>query len=221
MNRKLPPQASVATPASGAKLFAPAAENNMRALRDVLLAEAPKQGRALEIASGTGQHVTAFAEALPGLVWHPSDIAAERLASIDAYAAEVRRDNIRPAVMLDATRPGWHREHSSLDLILVVNLLHLISEDEMNTVLSKSAAALREGGTLVIYGPFKRSGALTSAGDEAFDAALRNSDPLIGYKNDLSVAHRLSDLGLGAARHVEMPANNLTMVARKRASASG
>jgi len=49
---------------------------------------APRRGRALEIASGTGQHITALARALPKLVWHPTEIAAERIASINAYAAE-------------------------------------------------------------------------------------------------------------------------------------
>ena len=39
-------------------------------LRDV----APATGRALEIASGTGQHIVQLAAALPGLSWQPSDI---------------------------------------------------------------------------------------------------------------------------------------------------
>lgn len=217
MSRKLPPEASVATPASGDKLFAASAANNLPALRDVLIAEAPRHGRALEIASGTGQHVTAFAAALPGLDWRPSEIAPERLASIDAYAAEAKLPNIRPAVLLDATHPDWHREHAGMDLILVVNLLHLISGGEMNTVLAEAARALRDCGALVIYGPFKRSGTLTSPGDQNFDAALRASDPAIGYKNDESVAQELVRNGLGSTKSIEMPANNLVLIARKPA----
>lgn len=215
MSRKLPPEASVAEPVSGDKLFAPSAASNLPALLDVLLAEAPPRGRALEIASGTGQHVTAFAAALPGLDWQPSEIAPERLASIDAHATEAKLPNLRPAVRLDATRPGWHEAHSGFDLIVIVNLLHLISETEMATVLAEAARALGSGGRLILYGPFKRSGALTSPGDERFDAALRCSDPAIGYKSDDRVAQQLTEYGLGAVKHIGMPANNLVLVAGK------
>jgi len=39
----------------------------------VLTRVLPKKGIALEIGSGTGEHVICFAKALPGLVWLPSE----------------------------------------------------------------------------------------------------------------------------------------------------
>ena len=63
--RTLPETASVAQPLPGGKLSAPAAERNASAILEVVQAHAPAGGRALELASGTGQHMVAFARALP------------------------------------------------------------------------------------------------------------------------------------------------------------
>jgi methylase of polypeptide subunit release factors len=50
-----------------------AAERNKQVILDRLCQLLPAQGSALEIASGTGQHVVFFAAALPQWIWQPSD----------------------------------------------------------------------------------------------------------------------------------------------------
>lgn len=213
MTRRLPPTASVAEPADGGRLFAPAAERNAGAIADLLAGVAPAAGRALELASGTGQHVAVFAERFPGLRWQPTEIAPERRASIDAYAGGLA--NVAPAVALDACAPGWGVQWSGQDLVVLVNLLHLISDAEAAVVIGEAAQALAPGGVFVVYGPFKRGGDLTSAGDERFHASLVESDPAIGYKDDFDTMDLLQGAGLEMAQVVEMPANNLALVARK------
>ncbi|CAM9236694.1 unnamed protein product [Ectocarpus fasciculatus] len=58
-------------------------------LRDAIAAirPAPTGSRfhALEVASGTGEHVAHFAEALPKVLFQPSDPDVERIASIQAW----------------------------------------------------------------------------------------------------------------------------------------
>ena len=208
--RPLPPQASVAHPGDGGRLVAPAASRNAAALGDLLARVAPARGRALELASGTGQHAAAFAARFPALSWQPTEIDPERRASIDAYCADL--PNVAPALELDATRPGWSADHAGQDLILLVNLLHLISAPEARTLMAEAASALAPGGLLVIYGPFMRAGELTSEGDRRFHAALRAQDPAIGYKNDLEVLDLGVAQGLEVVDTVEMPANNLSLV---------
>ncbi|WP_027258232.1 DUF938 domain-containing protein [Leisingera aquimarina] len=212
--RSVPGSASVAAP-EGGKLFAPAAARNSDVLCDLLAEVAPPQGRALELASGTGQHVAAYAVRLPGLMWQPSEAEAARLASIQAYADEAGLANIAPPVLLDATAPGWGAEHPGQDLIVLVNLLHLISEEETKTLIAEAAAALAPGGRFVIYGPFTRGGKLTSEGDRNFHAALRAHDPQIGYKDDFDTIDWLHGTGLELLQAVEMPANNLALIAEK------
>jgi SAM-dependent methyltransferase len=214
MTRALPPSASVARAEEGAKLFAPSAERNVAALIAMMRDHAPQSGQAMEIASGTGQHIVAFAAALPKLHWQPSELDPTRRASIDAYRTEASLPNLSPALHLDATTAGWGAKHGSKDLITLTNLLHLISEPEARTLISEAAQALNPNGTLILYGPFKRRGKLISEGDKRFNAELNGADPLIGYKDDLDIIRWLGDAGLTQAKTIDMPANNLAFVAR-------
>lgn len=212
--RRLPKTASVAFSLGDARLNAPSAERNAAAIREVLLTYAPQTGKALEIASGTGQHVVGFARALPDLIWQPSDIDTGRRASIDAWAAEAGLDNILAARHLDAAAPGWANT-AEFDLILVVNLLHLISEIEAQTVIHEASKALAPNGRLFLYGPFLRSGETTSEGDAKFHASLRAQDPAIGYKGDVDVIDWMHNAGLELIEVIEMPANNLCLIASR------
>ncbi|MEH6645486.1 DUF938 domain-containing protein [Sulfitobacter sp.] len=210
---RLPPNASVATALDGGKLTNPSAQRNAAAIVKMLQQVAPARGHALEIASGTGQHVLALATALPALEWHPSDIAPDRLGSIDAYTAEL--PNVLPARMLDATQDGWATEQTPFDLIYLGNLLHLISAPAARIVLTQAARALAPAGTLVVYGPFMRGGTLTSDGDAKFHADLQAADPDIGYKDDAWIKEVLTAGGLVRSMVRDMPANNLSFIARR------
>ena len=211
--RKLPANASVANEGDGDKLIAPAAARNTVVLCDLLDRIAPRSGHALELASGTGQHVLAFAQRLPGLHWQPSEVDEERRASIRAYTGHIA--NVAPPIHLDATAPGWHSDLDPQDLLILINLLHLISLDEVTTLIAQAALSLKPKGRLVLYGPFMRSAELTSDGDKRFHAALIQQDPEIGYKNDAEIQALLNNSGLEVVEIVEMPANNLAFIAQR------
>jgi predicted O-methyltransferase YrrM len=212
----LPPSASVATAAADGKLHAPSAARNTAVIVALLRDVAPPQGRALEIASGTGQHAVALATALPHLDWFPTEVAPERLSSIDAYARAARLPNLHAAQHLDATAQGWAGGCTPYDLIHLGNLLHLISQDAALTLLTEASKALTPKGTFIIYGPFMREGILTSEGDAQFDAELRAADPAIGYKDDAWVNEVMTSSGLHPSVR-NMPANNLAFIARRTA----
>lgn len=215
MSRQLPSTASVAEPTEDGRLVAPSAEKNMGPLCKVLRDCAPKDGRAIEIASGTGQHCVAFASSCPNLMWVPTDIDDDRLASIGIYVSEAQLPNLTLPVRLDATQPGWNETTGPVDQIVLVNLLHLISEPEAKVLLTEVARALTPNGVFLLYGPFMRGGALTSQGDERFHESLISTDPEIGYKDDGAVMEWAMQAGLEISHAVEMPANNLSLVFRK------
>lgn len=216
MTRTLPPSASQAEMREDGRLFAPSAARNEEPLVQVLRKFAPKTGRALELASGTGQHVVAFARACPGLIWVPTDVDQARLASISAHVSEAQLENLSFPVPLDAIKPGWSASTGAVDVIVLVNLLHLISQSEARTVVSEIGAALASGGHAMIYGPFFRSGAVTSEGDARFHAALQEADAQIGYKDDRDVIDWLEAAGAQVTDVIEMPANNLALVCEKK-----
>jgi len=213
----LPDSASVAEARADGRLHAPSAARNISHIRELLAQYGPATGRALELASGTGEHVVALARHLPGLAWQPTDVDAARMKSIDAHASDADLPNLHPAIDLDATAPDWSSAHGGQDLIVLVNLLHLISTPEARTLLSEAAAALAPGGVLFVYGPFLRDGEATSEGDAGFDASLRAQDPEIGFKDDWDVIDWLHGAWLELLAVVEMPANNLSIIARKPA----
>ncbi|WP_272002935.1 DUF938 domain-containing protein [Roseovarius sp. ZX-A-9] len=211
---QLPASASFAQTTEDGRLFAPSADRNAQAIAKTLTRYAPPTGRALEIASGTGQHAVHLATTLPGLDWYPSEIDADRLASIDAYRRAAALPNLHPPMTLDATAPRWAATSERFDLILLVNLLHLISQPETLVLLSQARAALSPGGLLALYGPFLRSGRATSEGDARFHASLRASDPEIGYKDADDMRGWLTERRLDIVAVEDMPANNLFFLAR-------
>lgn len=214
MKRKTPEGASFVEANEGAKLFAPSAARNLAPIASELAKIAPHRGKALEIASGTGQHVIAHAKAHPDILWQPSEIDEDRIASINTYVVQSGLHNLHPAIELDATAPGWGSKRS-YDAMLLSNLLHLISTQEAQTLLTEAAQALSPNGRFMIYGPFMRSGRLTSEGDTNFHNSLRTQDPEIGYKDDGWLEATAQDAGLTLYRKTEMPANNLAFTFAK------
>ncbi len=215
MSHKIPPSASVATKGTGEKLFAPSAARNVEAITQMLLRHVPNSGSALEIASGTGQHIVAFAAAMPQVKWHPTEVDPTRQASINAYVMEAGLENAASAQLLDASDPGWGEKSGPQDLVFLSNLLHLISTPSAQLIIAEAAHALAAGGKFVLYGPFKRDGVLTSEGDQRFDADLRAADPSIGYKDVNDVHTWITNAGLIPRETEHMPANNLALIATK------
>jgi len=184
----------------------------------VIAARGPAAGRALEIASGTGEHAVRIAASRPGLDWQPSDIDPERRASVDAWAAAAGVTNIRPAIALDACAPGWGALQGGYDLVFASNILHLVSRPAAETLIHEAARALVPGGVLMIYGPFRRTDGFASEGDAAFHAGLVAQDPALGYKSVDEVGAWMRAAGLVVEPAAPMPANNLTQIAGKPAA---
>jgi hypothetical protein len=216
---KLPDTASVAVSQGDGRLFAPSAERNSAPIVNLIKRIAPESGNALEIASGTGQHIVQLALSLPNIIWSPSDVEGERLKSISAWVESENLLNIKPPMYLDATETGWAKSLPKSNFILLVNLLHLISWDETETLISELSIALKTKGIALVYGPFMRNGQLISEGDKNFHTSLIQTDPDIGYKNDLEMLTLFSNSGLVHLETVEMPANNAAFVLQKAGQA--
>lgn len=212
MTRRLSLPDTPALKGAEVRRSAPSAERNAAPILTELQRLLPPNAHVLELASGTGQHAAHFAKALPELNWQPTDAVAETFPSIQAWNEDVA--NVRPPLLINAGQPGWATQHEGYDAAFVVNLLHLISGNEAQNVVHGMAQAVKPGGLVIIYGPFRRNEALTSEGDRQFDASLKAQDPAIGYKDIKQLQRWSLDIGLELEDCIEMPANNLLFVFR-------
>ena len=215
LRRTIPATASVVKKMNGDRLHSPAAAKNVGHITELVCSVSPKNGTALEIASGTGQHIIRLAAVIPNLTWQPSDIDTARLDSIVSWSFEKQLPNLLPPIKLDVTDEGWSALCPNQDLILLVNLLHLVSEGEAKVIIDGISKSLMPGGRCVIYGPFMRDGFLTSDGDKFFHQSLVEADPDIGYKDDKWMLDMFQNYNLEIVKIANMPANNLAFIIEK------
>ncbi|MGI9381914.1 MAG: DUF938 domain-containing protein [Methyloligellaceae bacterium] len=195
--------------------IAPAAARNAEAIMAVLAERLPEHGRALEIGSGTGQHVVAFAEAFPGIRWQPSDPGPISRQSIIAWTEAAKVANVAAPADIDVRRPGWHTPWpDGFDILYVANLIHIAPWEATLGLMAGAGALLKPDGLFVIYGCFKRDGVHISQSNVAFDASLRREDPSWGVRDVDEVADAAAAEGLALDEVVAMPANNLVLVLR-------
>lgn len=203
------------------KHFAPAAERNAGPILAVLRDVVPETGRALEVASGTGQHVAAFAPAFPGIRWQPSDPDADARASIAAWIEDAGLNNVEAPIALDVLRPHWHTAVADgLDIVVCINLLHIAPREACVGLMAGAGRLLRAGGYLYLYGPYRRDGRHTAPSNAEFDRSLRARNPAWGVRDVEDVERTAAEHGFVLARLVEMPANNLSLLFRRAPKAS-
>jgi SAM-dependent methyltransferase len=195
-----------------ARQFSAPAERNCRPILDVLRQVLPAKGLILEVASGSGQHAAFFAPQFPALAWQPSDPDAAARASIVAWAAAVNCPNLRPPVELDAAAGTWPIDRA--DAVVCINMIHISPWESALGLMRGAARILPAGGVLYLYGPFRRAGHHTAPSNAAFDADLKVRDARWGVRDVGELADAAQ--GFGAPVIIPMPANNLSVVFRRR-----
>ena len=192
--------------------YSAAADRNKQAILDVLVGVVPEHGNALEIASGTGQHVAWFASDLPGWTWQPSDAQPDGFGSINAWGAEQGMRNVRAPVVVDVMASNWLPAPQLFDLIYCANMLHIAPWATCAALMRGSAQHLASGGRLITYGPYLEAGVPTSPGNLAFDQSLRERNPGWGIRRIEDVKTQAAKAGLKLLSRHAMPANNLLLV---------
>jgi SAM-dependent methyltransferase len=190
-----------------------AAERNKDPILDVLRALLPPEGRVLEIASGTGQHVCHFAAALPGLRWQPTEPDEASRAAIDLRVRESGLANVEAPLALDVHEPRWP-VGTGLDAIVCINMIHISPWSSTAALCAGAAHHLRAGGLLVTYGPYLENGTAVQSNLD-FDASLRRRNAAWGLRDLDDVTRVATEHGLARRQVQRMPANNLAVVFAK------
>lgn len=201
-------------PHTDARRFAPATQRNREAITEVLRTVLPSHGTALEIASGSGEHVVHFGAQFAGIKWIPSDPDTDARASIAAWSAEAKLSNISPPIALNAASEDWPIQHA--DAIVCINMVHISPFSATVGLLHGACRILPPEGVLYLYGPYRRQGTPTAPSNEAFDASLKSREPQWGLRWVEDVEAEANRAGLRLQSITEMPANNLSLVFRKR-----
>ncbi len=194
------------------KQHAPATARNREPIRDVLARELPARGVVLEVASGSGEHVVAFATAFPDLTWQPSDPDPTALASIQAWRDEAALANLAAPLALDVMGT-WPIEHA--DAIICINMVHIAPWEATIALFTNAGRMLARNALLYLYGPYRIDGVFTAPSNAAFDRSLRDRDERWGVRDiaDLEAVGETAGFRLGDP--IAMPANNYSLVFRR------
>ena len=110
------------------------------------------KGNALEIGSGTGQHLSYLAKNFPDIIWQGTDIDKTHCKSIDAWA-KFNSLNLAQALALDAAS-DWSsvlKEYDSFNMIISMNVIHISPISTLEGIFINSAKFTKTDGILVFY----------------------------------------------------------------------
>jgi len=200
---------------------APAAERNKTPILEVLKRFLTEdfEGRALEVSSGTGQHVTFFSKHFPRWTWQPTEFEPSLLSSISAYISAFETANVSPPFLLDASKSFGEQNQvlkpESFHFIICTNLIHIAPWNVAEGLFRGAGVVLKPHGLMLTYGPYAVDGILTPESNVRFDSTLRARDPEWGIRDVNDVKAIASQNGLQLEEIVEMPANNKCLLFRK------
>lgn len=185
--------------------FAEYAARNAAPILEILEHEFHNASRVLEFGSGTGQHAVAFAAALNHLHWQTSDLD-ENHAGIQDWIDFAELDNVAPPLSMDVRVASV--EADSCDAAFSSNTAHIMGIDAVERMFALVGRALRGGGVFCLYGPFRRSGAFNTQSNAAFDASLRQRDPVMGIRDLEKLDEFAAAAGMQRSRFYAVPSNN-------------
>lgn len=196
------------------RLFSDPADSNKDAILNVLrrfLQTLEPEDAVLEIASGTGQHISHFAHYFPEYIsWQPSDVTSENFESIEAWSRGLK--NVFQPVILDASSPDYWPMHRAYRAAICINMVHISPWRATLGLFKGAGLSLVPSGNLFLYGPFLINGKPTTESNAAFDAYLKSRDSEWGLRDVADIRKVAEANGLSFVEQISMPANNFVLV---------
>lgn len=187
------------------KPYSESCDQNREPILAILREVFADRQQVLELGSGTGQHAVYFAQHLPHLVWHTSDLPGNH-PGIKMWLDEACLENVHPPIAIDVSDTTWPT--SSADAIFSANAVHIMSWPHVEKMFAGIGHVLQAGGKTCLYGPFNYGGKFTSDSNARFDKWLKQRDPVSGIR-DFEAVDRLANAhGLSLVNDFSMPANN-------------
>src|SRR6478672_4006706 len=102
------------------------------------------------------------------------------------------------------------------DAVVAINLIHVAPWSATLALFEGAKALLSTQDVLFLYGPYRRFGRHTSQSNAQFDLDLRTHNPEWGLRDLEAVSDIATGTGFILAETVQMPANNFSLVFRRR-----
>ncbi len=128
--------------------FHPHAVRTASVVAEHLAHQLPAAGRVLEVASGSGQQLVAFATRCPGLTWLGSELDPAARASIAAWRDHAGLANLLPPIALDVRAVPWLVE--DVDVVVAVRLAHVLAPSELAALFVGAHAIAKR---IIVIGP--------------------------------------------------------------------
>ena len=196
--------------------FSQACENNKDPILEQLKTLLTGCRSVLEIGGGTGQHALYFAQSLPDLTWHSSDVASN-LDSLARRIVHASLENLPKPIRLDVDHRPW--TCGRYDAVFTANSLHIMSENSVENLFVEIPDHMNAQAQLLAYGPFKYGGAFTATSNASFDQWLKERNPLSGIRDFEWINALAQRAGLRLKQDLSMPANNQLLVWDNHSSA--
>ena len=166
------------------RMFSPSAAQNSAPILEVMKRILPITGVVLEIGCGTGEHAVCFAEAMPYLIWQPSDTDNDSRASTASWIKFIGLKNVLAPLDINVCSILWGvEEKAPFDVIVSINMVHIAPWAASLGLFAGAGRLLSDGGILVLYGPFMHDGLHNAASNADFDASLKARNPSWGVRD--------------------------------------
>ena len=194
---------------------APATQRNKVPILNTLRPFLPLQtGRVLELASGTGEHISFFSKTIPSISWHPSDRSEDLFWGIKERGK--KHSNQEDPMVIDVNDPDWHGgSKDQWDLIICINMIHITSWQTSLHMLKGAALHLIPNGKLFLYGPYCFNGTHTAQSNLYFDQSLRARNASWGVRHFEDIVACAQKNRLSLVQKTPMPANNFSLIFTK------
>ena len=199
-------------------LAAPACERNKPFILETLTEYVKNENvkTVLELASGSGIHVTYFAQNLPYITFQPSEVDAKCLDSIRAYKDYLNvYSNVKEPLKVDLRRPDFFQTDETFDMIFAANFTHISPFECSVGAFEIANKALKSGKCFLIYGPFSVDGVISPKSNQSFDSSLRQQNSSWGYRDTSELSRVAADSCFRLELQIPMPSNNWILVFRK------
>tara|TARA_B100001094_G_C18017749_1_gene713488 strand:+ start:129 stop:725 length:597 start_codon:yes stop_codon:yes gene_type:complete len=194
------------------KRTSPAALRNREPISLVLESYLLPAAKVLEVASGTGEHGVYFTDKIPDLIWQPSDIENDALASIQAYREESGEARLLKPLKFDVLEDSDLEK--SYNAVFCANMIHIAPPDASIGLIKLARKALVADGLFFLYGPFKNRGMNLEPSNQDFDENLRRRNPDWGIRTLEDIIDQAASHGFELVHQQLMPANNRILILR-------